>query len=70
MVQIYILLSLQKAYRRGMSVRKSKKNREYTSMKSIGIKCIDETFKVNIINNHFIIVLKKEKNKTVKKIHL
>ena len=37
---------LQKASKRGMSVRKSKKSREYTSMKSIGIKSVDETFKV------------------------
>ena len=44
----YLCLPLlfQKATRRGMSVRKNKKGREYTSMKSIGVKCVDETFKI------------------------
>lgn len=36
-----------KLHKRGMSVKKSKK-KDYTSMKSIGVKAIDETFKVAI----------------------
>nr|KAG5699416.1 hypothetical protein BaRGS_016262 [Batillaria attramentaria] len=36
------------AYRRGMSVKKIKRSRDYTSMKSMGAKAIDETFKVAI----------------------
>ena len=31
-----------------MSVRRSKKNREYTSMKSVSIRTVDETFKMAI----------------------
>lgn len=37
---------LQKAHKRGMSVKKTKRKRDYTSMKAIGVKSIDETFKV------------------------
>ncbi len=49
---------LQKATRRGLSVRKSKKNREYTSLKSIGIKSVDETFKVSAehVTDHMVCV--------------
>ena len=36
----------QKAHKRGLSVKKTKRKRDYTSMKSIGVKSIDETFKV------------------------
>ncbi|KAL5007407.1 hypothetical protein ScPMuIL_016213 [Solemya velum] len=34
--------------KRGLSVKKYKKKKDYTSMKSVGIKSIDETFKVAI----------------------
>ncbi|XP_071495171.1 inactive phospholipase C-like protein 2 [Diadema antillarum] len=34
-----------KPTRRGMSVKKSKKSREYTRMKSIGVKTVDEAFR-------------------------
>ena len=37
---------LQKAHKRGLSVKKTKRKRDYTSMKSVGVKSIDETFKV------------------------
>ncbi|KAL3841874.1 hypothetical protein ACJMK2_019969 [Sinanodonta woodiana] len=37
-----------KAHKRGMSVKKIKKKRYYTSMKTIGIKCVDETFKIAV----------------------
>ncbi|KAL4224626.1 Inactive phospholipase C-like protein 2 [Mactra antiquata] len=37
-----------KAHKRGMSVKKTKRKRDYTSMKAIGVKSIDETFKVSI----------------------
>ncbi|ESO87010.1 hypothetical protein LOTGIDRAFT_51557, partial [Lottia gigantea] len=36
------------SYKRGMSVKKTKRSRDYTSMKSIGVKAIDETFKIAI----------------------
>jgi len=39
----------QKAHKRGMSVKKTKRKRDYTSMKAIGVKSIDETFKVKIV---------------------
>jgi hypothetical protein len=29
-----------------MSVKKTKKKKDYTSMKSVGVKSVDETFKV------------------------
>ncbi len=45
---------VQKAYKRGLSVKKGKKNREYTSMKSIGVKSVDETFKVFVYKCKFI----------------
>ncbi|PVD33909.1 hypothetical protein C0Q70_05171 [Pomacea canaliculata] len=35
-----------KAYRRGMSVKKIKRSRDYASMKTVGVKSIDETFRV------------------------
>ncbi|XP_060582672.1 inactive phospholipase C-like protein 2 [Ruditapes philippinarum] len=37
-----------KGHKRGMSVKKTKRKRDYTSMKAIGVKSIDETFKVAI----------------------
>ncbi|KAJ8299405.1 hypothetical protein KUTeg_023465 [Tegillarca granosa] len=37
-----------KAHKRGMSVKKTKRKRDYPSMKSVGVKSIDETFKVAI----------------------
>ena len=39
---------MQKASKRGMSVKKTKRSRDYTSMKAVGVKPIDETFKVAI----------------------
>ncbi|XP_055957983.1 inactive phospholipase C-like protein 2 isoform X2 [Patella vulgata] len=36
------------AYKRGMSVKKTKRSRDYTSMKNIGVKAIDETFKAAV----------------------
>ena len=41
-------MALQKASKRGMSVKKTKRSRDYTSMKAVGVKPIDETFKVAI----------------------
>ncbi|KAL8614071.1 hypothetical protein ACOMHN_026288 [Nucella lapillus] len=37
-----------KASKRGMSVKKIKRSRDYTSMKALGVKPVDETFKVAI----------------------
>ncbi|XP_076113869.1 inactive phospholipase C-like protein 2 [Mytilus galloprovincialis] len=37
-----------KTHRRGMSVKKTKRKKDYTSMKSVGVKSVDETFKVAI----------------------
>ncbi|KAK3103478.1 hypothetical protein FSP39_019535 [Pinctada imbricata] len=37
-----------KAHKRGMSVKKAKGKKDYTSMKAVGVKSIDETFKVAI----------------------
>ncbi|KAK7099199.1 hypothetical protein V1264_003379 [Littorina saxatilis] len=37
-----------KASKRGMSVKKIKRSKDYTSMKAVGVKSIDETFKVAI----------------------
>ncbi|CAH3045442.1 unnamed protein product, partial [Porites lobata] len=34
------------------SLRKSKKAREYTSMKTVGVKAVDDTFKVSILGRH------------------
>ena len=44
---VALFLLQKKAYRRGLSVKKSKKNREYPSMKVIGVKNVDETFRVS-----------------------
>jgi len=32
-----------------MSVKKAKRKKDYTSMKTVGVKNVDETFKVNMI---------------------
>lgn len=32
-----------------MSVKKTKRKRDYPSMKSVGVKSIDETFKVHLV---------------------
>ncbi|XP_060068281.1 inactive phospholipase C-like protein 2 [Ylistrum balloti] len=37
-----------KAHKRGMSVKKTKHKKEYTTPKTVGVKCIDETFKTSI----------------------
>ncbi|XP_077861645.1 inactive phospholipase C-like protein 2 [Saccoglossus kowalevskii] len=37
-----------KATKRGMSVKKSRRQREYTNLRVVNVKCIDETFKVAI----------------------
>ncbi|WAR03454.1 PLCL2-like protein, partial [Mya arenaria] len=37
-----------KAHKRGMSVKKTKRKRDYASMKAVGVKSIDETFKIAI----------------------
>ncbi|XP_077986792.1 inactive phospholipase C-like protein 2 [Glandiceps talaboti] len=37
-----------KPTKRGMSVKKSRRQREYTNLRVVGIKCIDETFKAAV----------------------